>query len=200
MTTAQEILDSEDFKRCAVFHGHICPGLSIGFRAAQAAMERLGENRSQDEEIVAIVETDACCVDAVQVLTGCTFGKGNFIYKDHGKMVFSFLSRKSGLGIRISMKPSALPPEAEHSALLKKIMDETAERQERQRFQVLHLQRASQILEMDVEKLFVIEPAHVAIPPKAVMQPSELCAKCYEPTMPSKMERVNGEKVCRGCL
>ena len=24
--------------------------------------------------------------DAVQVLTGCTFGKGNFIYKDFGKI------------------------------------------------------------------------------------------------------------------
>lgn len=82
MHTAQEILDSEDFKRCEAFHGHVCPGLSIGFRVAKAAMERFGENRSEDEEIVAIVETNACCVDAVQVLTGCTFGKGNFISKE----------------------------------------------------------------------------------------------------------------------
>jgi len=38
----------------------------------------LGENRAEDEEIVAVVETDACGADAIQVRTGCTFGKGNF--------------------------------------------------------------------------------------------------------------------------
>ena len=31
-------------------------------------------------------------VDAVQVLTGCTFGKGNLIYRPTGKMAFSFLT------------------------------------------------------------------------------------------------------------
>ena len=64
---AQEIMAGEDFKKCAEFHGHICPGLSIGYRAAKAGMEWLAENRADDEEIVAIVETDACSADAVQV-------------------------------------------------------------------------------------------------------------------------------------
>ena len=54
---AQQVRDSAAFKKCADFHGHICPGMSIGFRAAQSAMQRLAEQRSQDEEIVAIVET-----------------------------------------------------------------------------------------------------------------------------------------------
>ena len=198
-TTADEIMKSNDFKRCADFHGHICPGLSIGFKAARAGMARLRENRAEDEEMVAIVETDACCVDAVQALTGCTFGKGNFIYKDHGKMVFTFFSRNSGSGVRISMRPGAFPPESEHSALLEKIMAETADDQERERFQALHHQRARSILEMDTEELFVIETAQVAMPPKAVMQPSELCAKCGEPTMPIKMEAVGGKLLCRDC-
>ena len=199
MTIAQEILESEEFKRCADFHGHICPGLSIGFKAAREAMARLQEGPAEDEEMVAIVETDACCVDAIQVLTGCTFGKGNFIYKDHGKMAFTFFSRNSGSGVRLSMRPEAFPPEEAHSALLKKIMEETADDQERERFQKLHHQRACRLLEMDVETLFAIEPVRIATPPKAVMQPSELCAKCGEPVMPIKMEWVNGERICRAC-
>ena len=35
---AQQIRASEDFQRCADFHGHICPGLSIGYKATKAAM------------------------------------------------------------------------------------------------------------------------------------------------------------------
>ena len=44
----------DDFERCIVFHGHVCPGLAIGYRAAKAGMEWLGEQRAEDEEIVCV--------------------------------------------------------------------------------------------------------------------------------------------------
>ncbi|HUL31410.1 MAG TPA: formylmethanofuran dehydrogenase subunit E family protein, partial [Thermodesulfobacteriota bacterium] len=50
------------------FHGHWCPGLAIGIRAAELALKDIG--RASDEEIVAVVETDMCVVDAIQYLTG----------------------------------------------------------------------------------------------------------------------------------
>jgi formylmethanofuran dehydrogenase subunit E len=199
MPTAQEILESEDFRRCEAFHGHVCPGLAIGFKAAQAAMARLNETRAADEEIVAVVETDACCVDAVQVLTGCTFGKGNFIHKDHGKMAFTFFSRTSGDGVRVSMSPRTSSPDPEHAELLKKVVADTADEAEQARFHELHFQRACRILETAADRLFVFEPVNMAMPPKAKMEPSQPCARCGEATMPSKMERVDGQTVCRGC-
>jgi formylmethanofuran dehydrogenase subunit E len=39
------------------FHGHMCPGLAIGIRAAEIALEQIGRHAA-DEEIVAVVETD----------------------------------------------------------------------------------------------------------------------------------------------
>jgi formylmethanofuran dehydrogenase subunit E len=197
---AQDIIESEDFKRCAVFHGHVCPGLSIGFRAARAAMDGLQEKRAEDEEIVAVVETDACSADAVQVLTGCTFGKGNFIYKDYGKMAVTLLSRDTCRGVRVAMKPGAFKPDEEHMALIQKITrgDETA--QEHQRFEELHFKRTCDILEAPVDRLFTISAVEMDLPAKARIEPSEPCARCGEPTMPSKMKIVDGQKVCRGCL
>ena len=35
------------------FHGHFCPGLMIGYRAAQIALRELGVERAEDEELVA---------------------------------------------------------------------------------------------------------------------------------------------------
>jgi formylmethanofuran dehydrogenase subunit E len=198
--SAQEILDSEDLKRCETFHGHVCPGLAIGFKAAQAAMERLNETRAADEEIVAVVETDACSVDAVQVLTGCTFGKGNFIHRDHGKMVFTFFSRTSGDGVRVSMQPRTDSPDPEHAELLKKVVVDTADEAEQASFHELHFQRACRILETEADRLFVFEPVNMEMPPKAKMEPSQPCARCGEATMPSKMEQIDGQPVCRGCL
>jgi len=197
--TAQEILNSEDFKQCEAFHGHVCPGLSIGYRAAKAGMSWLSEKRSEDEEIVAIVETDACSADAVQVLTGCTFGKGNFIFRDYGKMALTLLSRNSGRGVRICVKPGAFKPNDEHSTLLQKIMTGEATKDESERFQSLHHQKTCEVLEAPIDRLFVITEAASEIPPRARMEPSALCARCGEPTMPAKMVTAGSELICRGC-
>jgi formylmethanofuran dehydrogenase subunit E len=197
---AQDIIESEDFQRCAAFHGHVCPGLSIGYRAAHTAMDRLQEKRAADEEIVAVVETDACSADAVQVLTGCTFGKGNFIYRDYGKMALTLLSRNTGRGVRVALKPDAFKPDEEHMALIQKITRGDATAEEHNRFEELHFKRTCNILEAPSDELFSVSSVAVELPARARIEPSEPCARCGEPTMPSKMNVVDGRKVCRGCL
>ena len=199
-TNKNNIMESDDFKRCADFHGHICPGLSIGYKASLEGMRRLNEERSPDEEIVAIIETDACSADAVQVLTGCTFGKGNFIHKDHGKMVLTLFSRNSGKGVRLSMRPDIMSPNEEHSALIQKVRSGEATDGERARFHELHLKRSCDILNTPAEELFNIRSVQMTPPPKAIVEPSEPCFVCGEPTMRAKLEMVDDKKICRGCL
>jgi len=94
-----------DLERVLRFHGHFCGGIILGYRAARIGLKHLRTGRAVDEEIVAIVENDSCAVDAVQVLTGCTFGKGNLFFRDYGKHVYTFAVRASGRAVRISRKP-----------------------------------------------------------------------------------------------
>ena len=91
------------------FHGHSCPGLAIGYRMSKAALAFLSGSRAKDEEIVAIVENDACGVDALQCLSGCTFGKGNLIFKDYGKQVFTLYNRSSRKGARVVFNSRSIP-------------------------------------------------------------------------------------------
>lgn len=198
--TAQEILNSEDFKRCEAFHGHVCPGLSLGYQATKLAMDRLKERRAEDEELVAVVETDACSADAVQVLTGCTFGKGNFIFKDYGKMALTLFSRKSGQGVRVSLRDGGFKPDEEHMTLIRKMMSGQATGADREAFRKRHFQRTCDVLETPADRMFVLTDVTTELPVRAVIEPSELCARCGEPTMPSKMERIGSEKICRGCM
>ena len=197
---ADEILSSKDFKRCVEFHGHICPGLAIGYRAARAGLERLDESRAVDEEMVAIVENNACGVDAVQVLTGCTFGKGNFIYKDRGKQVFTFFGRKSGKGVRVAKKVDVSKRSEKRDELFKKIREETASDEERKRFWEMHHQRAREILNKPTEELFSIRFVDITLPAKAVIEPSVACEECGEPTMASRLTEKNGQRICGECL
>lgn len=97
MTQATNLLPREYWQRAVAFHGHECPGLAIGFKAVEGVIAEFGLDASQlpaiDEELVCITENDACCVDAIQSLLGCTFGKANLIPRLHGKMAFSFYVR-----------------------------------------------------------------------------------------------------------
>ena len=199
--SAEAILASDLFKKCLDFHGHLCPGLSLGYQAAMAGMEWLSARRAEDEEVVAIVETDACGCDAIQVVTGCTFGKGNFLYRDYGKHVFTFFSRQTGKGVRIARKPeNDNPVDPEHRELLAKIRQGTASDEERGRFRAKHENASKKVLDKRPEELFSITEITVPIPEKARIEPSINCARCGEPTMSTKLMEKNGDKICRGCL
>jgi formylmethanofuran dehydrogenase subunit E len=163
-------------------------------------MDWLKTNRASDEEVVAIVETDACGADAVQVLTGCTFGKGNFIFKDYGKTAFTFFSRESGRGVRIVLKPEAAARDKRHQELLGKLRDGSATGSDRREFEKLHEKKSHEILGKPVETLFNLNEVKIEAPPKAKMAPSKPCARCGEPTMATKLSEIGGQMICRGCL
>ena len=97
-------MDTAAWQRCIDFHGHSCPGLAIGFKAVEALKQQMGPVCENDEELVCVTENDACGVDAVQVLTGCSLGKGNLLYRERGKMAFSFFNRTTGQNVRMVFK------------------------------------------------------------------------------------------------
>lgn len=199
MSSAQ-IVSSEDWKKAADFHGHVCPGLAVGFRAALAGIERLGEKRAEDEEIVTIVETNACGTDAIQVLTGCTFGKGNLIHKDHGKQVFTFIGRESRASVRVSLKPGALELSERHRELIDKIRNGDATKDEQDEYWGLHRGKCHEILDFDLDDLFVIRDVETRLPPKAKIEPSKTCDRCGEPTMASMLQETeDGRLLCKPC-
>ncbi len=87
------------------FHGHSCPGLTIGIRAAELAQRELGQ--PEETDLVAVCETDMCGVDAIQYLTDCTLGTGKLILHDYGKMAFCFYDRKSDRSLRVLLRDDA---------------------------------------------------------------------------------------------
>lgn len=197
--SSQNILDKESWKDVVKFHGHMCPGLSIGYRAAVAGLELLQNSRSSDEEIVTIVETNACGADAVQSLTGCTFGKGNLIFKDHGKHVFTFVSRSTGQGTRVSLKPNVLEPDERHLQLFELLRSENATDQEKEEFFQIHHKKSVSILEKDINELFDIREVRITLPPKAKIERSVVCDECGEPTMASKLTEIHSKRLCPEC-
>ncbi len=196
---AGEILSSEDFKRCAEFHGHVCPGLAIGFKAARALMDRLGVTKAPDEELVSIVETDGCGVDAVQVITGCTFGKGNLILKHYGKQAFSLADRRQRKTFRTCLRAGAAARDPALIGLYEKVRRGDAEAKEMERFQRSRQKRIREILESDASVLFTIEEIPFDLPGEAEIAQSAACDICGEATMVDLLIEKEGKKLCVPC-
>ncbi|MHB1296466.1 MAG: TrmO family methyltransferase domain-containing protein [Anaerolineae bacterium] len=182
------------------FHGHLCPGLTLGVRVAEAALRELGA-RSDDEELVAVVETDSCGVDAIQVLVGCTFGKGNLIHLDHGQNAYTFARRSDGRAVRIVVREQPhrhMDPEDE--ALTERVRSGEATPAERRAYQELFRQRALAVLQTEEDDLLDIEAlADYQPPAKAQVVPSMICEGCGRQTMSTRIGVSGGRSLCPAC-
>lgn len=159
------------------FHGHDCPGLAIGYRMATAAVEELKSIRPEDEELVAIVENDACGVDALQCVTGCTFGKGNLIFRDYGKQVYTVYSRQDRHGVRVLFHGRAITEDM------------------RQNRTVL----IGYILSAPSEDIISVSPARIKEPEPARVRKSVPCSICGEAVVETRIRQVEGGPVCIPC-
>ncbi|MDI3483714.1 MAG: formylmethanofuran dehydrogenase subunit [Methanobacteriaceae archaeon] len=160
------------------FHGHSCPGTAIGFKVGEIVIDKFG--RSKDEEIVAIVENNSCSIDAIQFMTGCTFGKGNLIFKDHGKHVYTFIDRRTRRSIRISLDKS-----------VQELLD---------KFKTSREELPEKILEMSPYEIFTVKDVNVKPPKKASIYNSLRCAECKELVAEHRARIKNGKIVCIPCF
>jgi formylmethanofuran dehydrogenase subunit E len=95
------------------FHGHKCPAMPMGLRVGAAAMNRLGVERAKDGQLIALVELGedhcaTCFADGVQMITGCTFGKGNIRKLNYGKWGLTLIDKKTGRAVRVSPRAEAM--------------------------------------------------------------------------------------------
>ncbi len=164
---------TELWDKAVAFHGHVCGGLAIGYQAALYAAELLDLAFSDDEEVVCIAENDACGVDAVQVVLGCSVGKGNLLFRMRGKQAFSFYDRGTGKAVRLVLKPRP-------------------RRMTREEAFAYYRNSAP------AELFDVREPA-VALPEPAQIFRSWPCDRCGEETAEGWLRLSEGKRLCLDC-
>ncbi|MGA1864017.1 MAG: FmdE family protein [bacterium] len=195
-------IEKTDWEKVVEFHGHSCPGLATGYKISKIALKEIEGKRAEDEELVAIVENDACGVDAVQFLTGCTLGKGNLLYRDFGKHVYTFVCRDSGKAIRISVKGSIWKhndDDKDYRGLRERISAGKATKEEKGLFNQLKEKRIRYILESPVDEFCSIQHISVQLPSRAKIFNSVTCSYCGEQVSESRARVYNGQIACIPC-
>jgi formylmethanofuran dehydrogenase subunit E len=168
-------MNGHEWEECVRFHGHMCPGLAFGFRAATEAVRILGISRSEDEDVVCISESDGCGVDAVQCVLSCTAGKGNLIIRMTGKNAFSFFDRTAGKSIRIVAKRFERPGA-----------------EDRRRF-------TEHVLNAPFDSLFTVGDVRHGLPEKARIYDSAVCGRCGEAFRADLAQMSGGTVLCADC-
>ena len=161
------------WEKCVDFHGHHCGGLRIGYAAAEYAMKLLNIGFSDNEQVVCICENDACGVDAIQVMLGCSIGKGNLLFHMTGKQAFSFYNRATGESVRLVLKPKPLNMTPEESK--------------------------GYYFDRTCEELFDTMEARIPLPTPAKIFDSYNCECCGEKTGSNWIRIVGGKKLCLDC-
>jgi formylmethanofuran dehydrogenase subunit E len=184
-----------------LLHGHFCPGSAMGVKAAARAVKELGVKSTGMEEVVAIVETNACFSDGVQMVTGCSLGNNALIYRDYGKTAVT-LARRTGDAIRVALKPDGSPlqknPEA--AELFRKVVQKRRGTEEDSaRLRHLWIDIAFEMLDIPDEEFFTIQRMTIEVPAYARIFASVKCSVCGESIMEPRARVKDGKPVCLGC-
>ena len=188
--------------RAGELHGHFCPFLAIGVKAAVQAVNELGISSTGMEEVIAIIETNNCFSDGIQFVTGCSFGNNALIYRDYGKTAFT-LAKRNGEAVRVSVRDigKLLDERKPEAARLfeKVVVKRQGTDEEQQRLREAWRQIAFEILNIPNEDLFNIKRMTIQVPAYSRIFASVKCAVCGENVMETKARAKDGKCVCIPC-
>ncbi|MEX0681146.1 MAG: tRNA (N6-threonylcarbamoyladenosine(37)-N6)-methyltransferase TrmO [Balneolales bacterium] len=184
-------------------HGHYCPGLAMGVMAATTAMQEARTDSDGLEDLLAIVETNNCFSDGVQLVTGCSFGNNSLIFHDLGKTAFT-LTQRNGNGFRVISRPDSQAyisdcfPEFDER--YKRVVKQ-GNRNEKElvEFKKYGIERAFGVLKLDFDKLFHTSSIKVEIPDYAPSHESVICRRCGESVMANRVIDSGDGKLCLSC-
>jgi formylmethanofuran dehydrogenase subunit E len=183
------------------FHGHKCPAMPLGLRAAAAAMNALGVERSRDKELVLLAETAddhaaGCFVDGLMTVTGCTYGKSNVSKSYYGKMAFTLIDTKQNKAVRVQLKPEffgkmlespfvqqrkqGVPPQDIPASITDPLVEGVMARPEAEFLEI------SPVFEYNFTKA------------KGTFD-TDLCDMCGERVFANRLQQVDGKRVCIPC-
>ena len=184
-------------------HGHYCPGLAMGVMAATYAVLQIGTDSDGLEDLLAIVETNNCLADGVQLVTGCSFGNNSLIFHDVGKTAIT-LTKRDGKAIRVISRPESQAYIRESFPDFDKYYEKVVKQKNRDpevvaAYHKSGVERAFGTLKLDFNRLFDTKWVKVNIPEYAPSYGDEICSRCGESVMASRVVKPEGKIECLPC-
>jgi len=191
-------------RKAGELHGHWCNYLAYGVKAGYYGITEMGVTNTGMEEIIAVVETNNCFSDGIQMVTGCSFGNNSLVYCDWGKTAVT-ISRRDGQAIRIALDPdfedSRGQEYPEAYALFDRLVArrEAAQPEDFAKMMDLFADMSEKELSVPAEEMFRITRTAIELPQYAPIFESKRCSVCGENVMQGRAVVREGRYLCLGC-
>jgi formylmethanofuran dehydrogenase subunit E len=168
-------------------HSHLCPRQVIGVRLGLSGADALGIDVPQTKKrLLAIVETDGCFADGVEVATGCTVGHRTLRVEDYGKIAATFIDTRLERAVRVAPRLD----------VRQKAYD-FAPHQEKHYFAQLDGYQV-----MPVDELITIQDVQLTTPIADIVSRAGVrvnCSFCGEEIINQRELMHNGVPICKSC-
>ncbi len=191
-------------QKAGELHGHWCNYLAYGVMAGYYGIKEVGVTNTGMEEIIAIVETNNCFSDGVQMITGCTLGNNSLIYRDWGKTSVT-ISMRDGQAVRVALDPDfedkrpEVYPDAYELFDRLVVKREPSEPEEYSKMMLLFSEMSVRELSIPFDKMFHITKTTIDVPEYAPIFESKRCSVCGENVMETRVIEKEGKYFCIGC-
>lgn len=164
----------ELYQKAGILHGHYCPGLAMGVRAAAEALRILDVTPGQ-KGLFCIAECSACYLDGIQMIFGATMGNRSLEVRPTGITAFNFYDTKAGTSVRLTAVT------ADTSGMTRE-------------------EKTERILTAPLAEVFKVTEARFPAPAgKYIRYPERACSRCGE-SVSEPFLRVAGEELlCPHC-
>ena len=181
-------MDKKIVELAVDLHGHLAPGIALGLRMSEIALQRL-DTKKGNKYLIGISETARCLADAMQAASGCTLGHGNASVEDYGKLALTIGDTKTRRGVRVALRENA----NEFTPLMNKWMMRLGKLTHPEEDEL-----GNQLLGMD-EKYLLIEDVEINKSQDFESSVIVKCSKCGE-LIPQGLSVIVGDDVfCKAC-
>jgi formylmethanofuran dehydrogenase subunit E len=193
-------------RKTGELHGHYCRYSALGVKAGYRALKKLNVSQVTGmEHVLAIVETNNCFSDGIQIVTGCSFGNNSLIYRDFGKTAVTVLEKSSSRGVRITVRDGVDNLLNEKYAEERKLFEKVVIQRNRTKEDERKLMKLSKEVSFDIlsipdEKLFTMKTFMMRAPAGySTILESVTCSKCGEEVMKTRAMKKGNQAFCIPC-
>ncbi len=195
-------------RKTGEIHGHYCPGSALGVMASVYGLGHPLMNLAPSdgmEGLMAVLETNSCFADGVQVVSGCTIGNNSLVYRDLGRTAVTFARRGRGKGVRVRVRPDfrshverAVP---QFLPLMDKVVrDRAGSAEDTAAFKAKGAEAAFALIRVPLPEVLIAEAVSPDLPGYAPIVPSAVCPGCGESFMATKtITEGEGKGLCFMC-
>ena len=194
------MLNDETLKFAKFFHdGMISAPYALGIKLTLAALDGLSIKKPKIKDLFVISETRHCFMDGIQVISKATFGCGDLVIKDYGKLALTMVDKKTGNAVRVTVKPEF---QKKMTAVSNKIR-ELFELKDRKKILEITENFGKEIMESNSNDICIVK--RVKITDKSIIENASIkhkefnCALCGESILEYAINWVDGKVLCPVC-